>query len=484
MNWLKENLFVNKKLFLVIVLTIILVMPIFVSAETKAGIVPSSIFYFLDIASERVSLFFTFDFEKKVQKTLKYSEERLAEIEEEKGNPEAVEKIIKNYEYGLALAIKQSQKTKDKGKSEELLNTITEATKKHQETLARVYDLVPDNAKEAIEHARIVSVKGQEEATKQIIDLKKEVAELKEEIEKLKEEKNEEEKAQEDQPEEVKELKQQVEELSKKKVEVEIEDEDEPESVVQSVISFFKKEPETKKVEFVKMTFTSPDGYFTNEKMFFNPMLNKKQIDILVDRGWEITDSLLSNPISFGTIQESDDKAESTDTDNNKSLRITKVSVNSTLTSVNVEWETNKPAQSKIFFSGGSLSLKVISSQSGLSTRHLVNVTSLTSGTIYSYEIEAIADKEVTKKQGTFTTEEDLFVISVQPDKTSVPASGYHQIRFMIKIFKNGENQKETIYMTSPDLLQGCRQITNNGGSSTSWFTNCYYTPKTVVHTN
>lgn len=57
---------------------------------------------------------------------------------------------------------------------------------KHQEVLAEVYNKVPDEAKKAIEKAIETSRKGQEEATKQIAELKGEVEQLKKEVAELK----------------------------------------------------------------------------------------------------------------------------------------------------------------------------------------------------------------------------------------------------------------------------------------------------------
>ena len=120
--------------FLLLFIVSILIFPVSVSAETKAGLTPSSPFYFLDITFEKIGLFFTLNTEKRIEKYLKYSEERLAEAEEvaNENKPELVEKAIKNYEKNISLATEESRTIEDKTRAEELLNEISENTSKHQ----------------------------------------------------------------------------------------------------------------------------------------------------------------------------------------------------------------------------------------------------------------------------------------------------------------------------------------------------------------
>jgi len=179
-----------------LILAVLFVSPISVSAETKAGIKPGSFFYFFDTTFEKINLFFTFNPEKKAQKNLEYANERLAEAEAvaEEKNTDAVKTAVAGYESNIALATEESSQIKDKGKTEELLNSIADNTSKHQEILAEVLNKVPDEAKEAIIKAMEVSKKGQEEAMKQIADLKGEVEKLKQEVAELKTQNEEQEK--------------------------------------------------------------------------------------------------------------------------------------------------------------------------------------------------------------------------------------------------------------------------------------------------
>lgn len=167
----------------------IFLFPVSAKAETNAGIGPDSFFYFFDITAEKINLFFTFNPESKALKALEYADERLAEAKESanKNDTEAIEKAMENYKEKISLATEKSKEIEDEEKIEELLNIVAESTAKHQEILNEVLEKVSDEAKEAILKAIEISKRGQEEANKQISDLKKEVSELKQELEEVKE---------------------------------------------------------------------------------------------------------------------------------------------------------------------------------------------------------------------------------------------------------------------------------------------------------
>ena len=121
------------------------------------------------------------------------------------------------------------------------------------------------------------------------------------------------------------------------------------------------------------------------------------------------------------------------------------------LSSAQIEWQTNIPTNSKIFLSGGDVSLKVYSSASGLSTRHIVNATGLTSGTTYSYEIEAIVGDQVVKKGGSFSTKSDEKSIFIQADKTSAPLTDWDYVTITASYTKNGKLVPVAISFSAPD---------------------------------
>jgi len=172
----------------IIFISLAFVAPMQVSAASNAGVKPGSFFYFFDTTFENVGLFFTFNPEKKAQKALEYAYERLAEIEAvaEEKNPNAVKTAIANYESNIALATEKSKEVKNKEQAESLFTSIADNTSRNQEVLSAVLIKVPEEAKVAIAQAIEASRKGQEEATKQIAELKGEVEQLKKEVAELK----------------------------------------------------------------------------------------------------------------------------------------------------------------------------------------------------------------------------------------------------------------------------------------------------------
>ena len=313
-------------------------------------------FYFFDTLSEKVVLFFTFNPEKKATKALLFAEERLAEIKtltEEGGNANDIKTSITNYERNIALAAEKSKEIKDKGQEENLLNLITNSASKNQEVLSAVLIKVPDEAKEAITQAIEASKKGQEEATRQIAELKSEVEQLKKEVAELKAKDETQTKT--------------VEELGKQK------------SESGSAPAKSPTPPVSEKPATPNQSQTLPKA---NEQQNV-PSTNQQP-----------TNTITSPPPVTVTPPTPAETFE-----------ITSVSVVPDMTSAKVEWQTNKPTESKIFISGGNLSSKIFNSVSGLSTRHSVTITGLSEETTYLYEIEAIASGvNVVKKQGSFKT--------------------------------------------------------------------------------
>lgn len=179
-----------KKLFLTLALlsVIIFSLPASALAATSPGVKPGSFFYFFDTTFEQISLFFTFNPEKKAKKALTYADERLAEVEAIAGNnnTEVVKTAITNYENNISLAAEKSKEVQDKERAENLFTLIADNTSKNQEVLSAVLIKVPEEAKEAITQAIEASRRGQEEATKQIAELKSEIEQLKKEVADLK----------------------------------------------------------------------------------------------------------------------------------------------------------------------------------------------------------------------------------------------------------------------------------------------------------
>ena len=142
------------------------------------GLTPDSPFYFLKMWRERIVMFFTFSPQSKVERALSYSQEKMAEFKlmAQEGKIKATEKARREYENYLNKANRNIEKLKARGKNvEELVTKVSEATFKHKGVLQKVYEKVPDKAKEAILKAMEASMKGHERALEAISGVKKKI---------------------------------------------------------------------------------------------------------------------------------------------------------------------------------------------------------------------------------------------------------------------------------------------------------------------
>lgn len=163
-----------KAIFLAISLVFLFAVGVGVLAQATElpdpGLTPDSKLYFLERIGESIRIFFTFGDLKKAERYANLAAERLAEAKAvvEKGKSDLAEKTLKRYQEHLAKSIARAEKAQSKGKNiEKVMAVITkvgQATTKHLEVLAEVYQKVPESVKPAIENAMKVSVKGHERA--------------------------------------------------------------------------------------------------------------------------------------------------------------------------------------------------------------------------------------------------------------------------------------------------------------------------------
>ena len=143
----------------------------------EPGMLPDSPFYFLKRWFEDVGTFFTFGEVNKTRRLLRLSEKRLAEANAlvAKGKAELAEKVVGKYQEQIAQALVRAEEARAKGlEVDEVLAKISEATLKHQEVLADVYEKVPEQAKPAIKQAMEAGMRGHEEALKAVSGQKRE----------------------------------------------------------------------------------------------------------------------------------------------------------------------------------------------------------------------------------------------------------------------------------------------------------------------
>lgn len=186
----------------VLILTILF---LFFAINAKAGlldelpgpeIMPDSFFYPLKILYEKIITFVSFGDIKKAERYSEVAERRLYEAEKmaEKGKEKLTEKLLAEYEKFLNKALKKAEKVKKeaeekakeeaKKKANEVIEKISESILKNQEVLFRVYQLVPEPAKAAIERVIELTKTGYERAIDAVSGIKKE--ELKQKAEEIK----------------------------------------------------------------------------------------------------------------------------------------------------------------------------------------------------------------------------------------------------------------------------------------------------------
>jgi hypothetical protein len=105
--------------------------------------------------------------ERSAELYLSIAEKRLirARIRAEAGDSEEAEDLVEEYNRKADRSLEMLKKAKTMGRDvTEVQEKVLAATSTHQEVLQDVYDMVPEEAKEAIERAMEVSTRGKEEA--------------------------------------------------------------------------------------------------------------------------------------------------------------------------------------------------------------------------------------------------------------------------------------------------------------------------------
>lgn len=163
------------KTMVVLVISLLLVAAVPAIAQeqelTSPGITPDSWLYGLSRGIERLQLILTWDRTEKAKLHLGFAEKRLAELKAmiERGKPEFVQMLVKDHDAELNET--ESEVNAEEGIGRDvtaLAEHVSNATYRHILVLEDVLERVPDNAKQAIEHAINASSKGHERAMKRI----------------------------------------------------------------------------------------------------------------------------------------------------------------------------------------------------------------------------------------------------------------------------------------------------------------------------
>ncbi len=155
------------KNLLVVTLTLLMLGGTVLAQETDLpdpGMTPDSPFYFFKRISEGIGTFFTFGDLAKAERYTELATRRLAEAKAlaDKGKEEIIERTLARYQEQLEMAFSRTEQARNKGeKTEDVSETVAQATKKHLDVLEGVLEKVPEQAKEAIVRAREASFTGQ-----------------------------------------------------------------------------------------------------------------------------------------------------------------------------------------------------------------------------------------------------------------------------------------------------------------------------------
>ena len=122
--------------------------------------------------------------------------------------------------------------------------------------------------------------------------------------------------------------------------------------------------------------------------------------DVIQEEQYSEETSTSIQPINLSTTTSTTTETLLPDSVQIDNLQIFNVQIFPSLTSIQFQWETSIPSNSKIFLSGN----RVFNSTTGLSTRHIAYATGLSNSLTYSYEIESISGNSVAKKQGFAST--------------------------------------------------------------------------------
>jgi len=124
---------------------------------------PGDALYPVKLGTEQLRMMLPGDDVVKAQRALSFAERRVGEMEAlaEKGRPQDLDLAVEKYGYALNMTLARIERAGDRGLATgNITALVAEATAHHLLVLDEVWDMVPDEAKAAIAHARNVSETG------------------------------------------------------------------------------------------------------------------------------------------------------------------------------------------------------------------------------------------------------------------------------------------------------------------------------------
>ena len=128
---------------------------------------PGDTLYSLKLATEQAGMMLLGDDVARAKRALSFADKRVREMVTlaENGRPQDLELAVEKYGYALNMTLAMIEQADDRGlATENVTALVAKATARHLLVLDEVWDIVPDEAKVAIAHARNVSETGRENA--------------------------------------------------------------------------------------------------------------------------------------------------------------------------------------------------------------------------------------------------------------------------------------------------------------------------------
>ena len=133
------------------------------TAYAAQASLPGDALYSLKLGTEQAEMMLPGDDAARAERALSFADRRVEEISAlaEKGRSEDLGLAVEKYGYALDMALARTRMAGDEGPAGgNTTALVAEVTARHFSVLDSVYDMVPDEAKEAIAHARNVSMTG------------------------------------------------------------------------------------------------------------------------------------------------------------------------------------------------------------------------------------------------------------------------------------------------------------------------------------
>ena len=137
------------------------------TAYASQASLPGDTLYPIKLATEQAGMVLVGDDIARAERALSFANKRVREMEAlaEKGRPQDLDLAVEKYGYALNMTLNEIEQARNRGlATQNVTALVAEATSRHFLVLDEVWDIVPDEAKSAIAHARNVSETGRENA--------------------------------------------------------------------------------------------------------------------------------------------------------------------------------------------------------------------------------------------------------------------------------------------------------------------------------